>query len=250
MADKEAKPSTDASLDLLGIKPVGDAINKVTEATVDGAMGFLRLICRPAAEEFGYLLQDHVKVWRATNAAQLVKKAEAKYKALGYPPSFKASPRLVSTILEKGSWTDDDNLQDMWSGLLTSSCSEDGKEDSNLIFTNLLSQLTSLEAVMLNYMCIETKKKYSNNGSMLVETKHLASREEICEAFKEEDISRICRESEHLNSLGLTYYIIGDKSRAESYFANVGATRLGFHLFVRCQGSTLDPDEYFFKRNL
>lgn len=48
-------------LDVLGIKPVAEAVNTVTKGTVEGASAFLSRICLPAAEEFGFLLQDKVR---------------------------------------------------------------------------------------------------------------------------------------------------------------------------------------------
>ena len=43
----------DKSLDILGIKPIGNAIESVTTGMVAGASAFLSRICLPAAEEFG-----------------------------------------------------------------------------------------------------------------------------------------------------------------------------------------------------
>src|SRR4028119_2206133 len=98
-----------SSLDVLGIKPVADAINTVTQGSVKSGFGFLRLICRPAAEEFGLLIQDNVKMWRAENMVRLLTKAETKFKEMKYAPSSRASARLVSKILEEGSWTGEEN---------------------------------------------------------------------------------------------------------------------------------------------
>ena len=53
------------SLDVLGIKPVGEAITTAVKGTVDGAAAFLSRICLPAAEEFGLLLRDRVSHLRA-----------------------------------------------------------------------------------------------------------------------------------------------------------------------------------------
>jgi hypothetical protein len=46
------------SLDILGIKPIGNAIESLTDGFVSGASAFLSRICLPAAEEFGLLLRD------------------------------------------------------------------------------------------------------------------------------------------------------------------------------------------------
>ena len=66
------------SLDLLGAKPVGDAVKIATEGMFKGAGEFLGRICLPAAEEFGLLLRDRVSHWRASHAARIAERAEAK----------------------------------------------------------------------------------------------------------------------------------------------------------------------------
>jgi hypothetical protein len=64
--------------DILGIKPIAEAVNTLTKASVDGTAAFLGRICLPAAEEFGYLLQDKVRAYRAGNVTKIAAKAEAK----------------------------------------------------------------------------------------------------------------------------------------------------------------------------
>ena len=89
------------SQDILGVKSFGDAINTATKGLVNGAGAFLSRICLPASEEFGLFLKDKVSKWSGENALQI----------------------------EKGSWVDDNKVQDMWAGLLASSCNEDGRDE-------------------------------------------------------------------------------------------------------------------------
>jgi hypothetical protein len=67
MTENESK-----SLDVLGVRPVEEAISHATKAAIDGASAFLARICLPAAEEFGLLLQDKVRAWRVRNAVLVV----------------------------------------------------------------------------------------------------------------------------------------------------------------------------------
>src|ERR1039457_4472912 len=113
------------SLDILGVRPVAKAVDRTTEASLAGASAFLSRICLPAAEEFGLLLRDRVGHWRATNAAKIAAKAEQL--TAGAKGRLEAHPRLAWQIIEKGSWTDDEVIQNMWAGLLASSCS--GRKD-------------------------------------------------------------------------------------------------------------------------
>ena len=133
------------SLDLLGVRPISESLNTVTRGVVDGLSAFLSRICLPAAEEFGLLLKDKVSSWRAKNAIAIVDKAQAE---LNFKTNDKrhAHPILVSSIIENGSWSDCDEIQDMWAGLLASSCTESGGDESNLIFI-------PVDAFSTNEMC-------------------------------------------------------------------------------------------------
>ena len=133
---------SDKSLDILGLKPVADAVSTVTTATTAGIGAFLSRICLPAAEEYGLLLRDKVGAWRARNAVAIAIKAETKLQRLPNPDGRHAHPRLVGVVIEQGSWIDDDFLQEMWAGLLASGCTEEGQDQLNVIFSTSLAQLT------------------------------------------------------------------------------------------------------------
>src|ERR1044072_5310214 len=124
------------SLDILGIKPIGDSISTIVKGTVDGAAAFLSRICLPAAEEFGFLLKDKVSHWRAQNLVRMTEKAERKLASDSGFEKRHVHPRLLLLTLEQSSWMDVDEVQEMWAGLLVSSCTEDGTDKSNLIFIN------------------------------------------------------------------------------------------------------------------
>ena len=125
------------SLDVFGVKPLADSVKQVTQGAIDGVAAFLSRICLPAAEEFGLLLRDKVARYRATNAVKIAQKAEQKLRAASGEVNGHAHPRLVGIVLEIGSWTDADEIQELWAGLLASSCTPDGQDQSNLIFLNL-----------------------------------------------------------------------------------------------------------------
>jgi Abortive infection alpha len=159
MAEDESK-----SLDIFGLKPYADSVKIATQAAVDGAAAFLSRICLSAAEEFGLLLKDKVSRWRAANAVSIVQKAEKKLNSFPNVEMRHAHPQLVAAVIEHGFWSDDDQVQEMWAGLLASSCTEDGRDDSNLLFISILSQLTRAEATVLNYACKIVEKGISDAG--------------------------------------------------------------------------------------
>ncbi len=227
------------SLDILGVKPIADSINIVTKETVAGASSFLGKICLPAAEEFGFLLRDKVSNWRLNNQIRMLQKSEQKYDRFSQE-SAHAHPRLVSRILDCSSWNDSDDVHDLWAGLLASSCTPDGKDESNLIFVNILSQLTSLQAKILKYCCETAKKAASKGGWIHAEPYYLelAKLEEILQIT---DVHRLDREMDHLRALG----IVEAGFMPDSTVAILTPTSLGLQMYVRCQGYLGSPFEFF-----
>ena len=80
---------------------------------------------------------------------------------------------------------------------------------------------------------------------MNIEPKYLSSSKEIFDAFDETNVERIIVESKHLFSLGLIFSGVGRQHDSKELFANLGPTALGCSLFIRGQGSSLSPEEYF-----
>jgi len=56
--------SENKGLDIFGIKPIANVIDKTVQKYLDGIGKFLQLTCKPATGELGLLVQDHVRYWR------------------------------------------------------------------------------------------------------------------------------------------------------------------------------------------
>lgn len=149
-------PSNNRSVDLLGVKPIADSVKTVIEATIAGAAAFLSRICLPASEEFGFLLRDKVSNWRARNLARIAARAEQHVR--DHQSTGSANPRVLMFAVEQGSWAEDDQIQAMWAGLIASSCTADGRDDLNLLFMNLLAQLSVPQVRILSYGCAHVAK--------------------------------------------------------------------------------------------
>jgi Abortive infection alpha len=226
------------SLDILGIKPIGESISTLTKGAVDGAAAFLGRICLPAAEEVGLLLRDKVSQWRAQNLVSIAEKTHAK---LGDSNVKHAHPRLLFQALENGSWADADDVQEMWAGLIASSCTEDGRDDSNLMFLNVLSQLTTSQVRILNYGCANCQKFVTHGGGWIQGSPVIIKLEKLQEITRVADFHRLDRELDHLRALDL----ITGGFPPDSTDADIGPTGLALHLYVRGQGSSQSPVEYF-----
>ena len=216
------------------------ALATLAKGAVDGSGAFLGRICLPAAEEFGLLLKDKVSTWRANNAIEIVKKAEEKLNKLENNKNLHAHPRLVTTAFETGSFSDNPEVQEMWAGLLASSCDEEGKDESNLLFMTILSQINSTEAIILNYLCKTANKTVSKSGFIWADDIELTV-EKITELTGITDIHRMDRELDHLRALD----IISGGFNTTDDTAKTAPRALGMNMYVSCQGSKKSPLEYF-----
>lgn len=239
------------------IKGSGTALNTLAKGSVDGAAAFFGRICLPAAEEFGLLLKDKVHAYRQNNMVAIAQSAEAILDQYGNH-AVTAHPRLVSEILEHGSWTDDETIQKMWAGLLISSCDETGQDDGNLIFIDLLRQLSTAQVKILDYACQHSNKIIIDADVLSCNTFN-ANHDTITEISQVKDKHRIHRELAHLRALGLIVdgevregWHQPDKSSSPNakpvYYIDVSLTPsdLAFHLYVRSKGFNGSPIEFFF----
>jgi hypothetical protein len=217
-------------------------LEKLTEAVIRGAEAVLGRICLPAAEEYGLLLRDRMKVWRAKNLLSLTEKLERKLIENKVPEGDHAAPRLVSKIVEEATWIDDSMVQDMWAGLLSSSCTESGNDDSNLIFANLLGSLTKLEARVLNFACDRVEKHVDVSG-LAYPVRLVVPYAELCQIAQENDIQRLDRELDHLRALMLLEGGLAMHAAENHVFLT--PTSLALHMYIRCSGSRATPAEFF-----
>jgi len=240
MAIDDKIVSNDNSFDALGLKAFGEATKIATQGSVDGAAAFLGRICPPAAEEFGLLLRDNVRAWRTENVKSMAKKAEE----LVGGRTVHAHPRLVSSVVEESSWIDDQYLQDMWAGLLASSCTETGDDDSNLMFLDIVAKLTRAQSRLISWIC-ENAPKYSSPSGLPFAKELTINIATLVRVSECDDVHRIDRELDHLRGLELIDggFEIGPGHSTPD--AAVTPSSIALHMYVRCHGSRQSPVAYF-----
>ncbi len=233
-----ADAATAIALGIIASKPAV----MVTQAMIDLSESFLATICKPAGKEFGLLLKDRVHAWRTANTVKTTLKGKDKMGANAIPEGHHAHPRVVHQIIEQSSWVEDEVVQDLWAGLLSSSCTESGDDDSNLIFTNILGNLTKLQAKALKYACEKAGKTVTPTNKLLQPHPFTVPLNVLAEHLAETDIQRIDRELDNLLALGL---INGGIHSMRTNLVDLTPTPLALHMYVRCQGSRVSPVDYF-----
>jgi hypothetical protein len=174
----------------------------------------------------------------------VTQKAEESLVTNGSSASVHAPPRLINRIIEEASWIEDSEVQEMWAGPLATSCTDSGDDDSNLLFVNLLSGLTKLQAKILRYACENAAKELVPNGLIQATYFHI-SENQLTQLTAEHDIDRLDRELDHLRILGLLDLGAGGFSTSGDLSAGLTPTALALHMYVRCQGARISSAEYF-----
>jgi hypothetical protein len=229
--------------DVFGVGPVAEAGKRVVDSACDAASAFLSRICLPASEEFGLLLRDNVTAWKASNARKIALKAERLHAAIPSASETHALPRLVGQTLVHGSWSESEEVQTMWAGLLASSCTIDGKDDSNLMFIDLLSRLSVSQVRIVEYACKTARVKIFRDGLLFPELLQCTS-DELKAVSRINDIHRLDRELDHLVSIGV---LRKGQAGFDIYGQNIGITPspLGLQMYARCNGIAGDPAQYY-----
>jgi hypothetical protein len=226
-------------------------VSTLTSNTTKGVGAFLGKICMPAAEELGLLLQGKVKSWRATNAVAFLEKARSRLEHQGMVDEVHAHPRLVGKIIENSSWVDESNLQDMWAGLFASSCTPSGTDESSLIFINILEQLTSGEAKLIEFACKDVQIDGDPSGGLLLNTGTvLVPVEGLQKVTGISGLSEIDIALDHLRQMGLFELGSGINPNSTPFVASITATALGLNFFARTQAFVGDPYHFYLKRDV
>ncbi len=208
----------------------------------EAAGKILNKLCYRAADELGTHLAHWTRDWRRGNAASILGRANEKYEKYSETGKEQAPPRLVCKVLDEGTWTDDPLLQEMWAGLLTSSCSPDNQDDSNLIFMNTLSQLTTLQAKILSHIFKNAHVAMSEGGWITAENL-FAHLDDLIEITGVKDFHRIDRELDHMR--GLELLIIQGGFRPETKVADIIPTSFALQMFARCEGFMGSPLKFY-----
>lgn len=225
-------------LDILGIKPIGEAINTSVTKAFQGIEGFLKSVCLPALDEIGLMMKDQIRYWRLCNILKILEKAKGKLEFDSDKLQIRAHPRVALSIIENGSLADNDEVQELWAGLFASSCDESGADDENLIFVDILKQLTVAESRILKYSSENARKILHTNG-LVTGDRFEIDFETLIKITGIKDLHRLDRELDHLRSLELIGHGLGSggfQASDNELKADISPTALALSLFVRSQG--------------
>lgn len=237
--------------DVFGIEPIGEAGLKITQATIDGVSAFLEAVCKPCLEELGFLIKDKVRFWRLNNILRMLDKAKGKMHFEDGELQLTANARVGLNIMEGCSEVDNEELQDLWAGLFVSSCTPDGKDDSNMNFVDILRRMSSVEAKIVDYACSKSTK-YIYPNKLIIADRLFVSFETLTSIAGTDDIYRLDSELDHMRSIELLNqgdaldgagggFIITDSTPE----ANITPSALALNLYFRTHSTGITPQEFW-----
>ncbi len=195
------------------------------------------------------MFQDNVKYWRFKNVQRILEKAKWKIylEEINGKVELQIHPKVALAIIEQGSLNEDDEIQELWAGLFAASCNPWDSSDENIIFVDLLKQITSTEAVLLKYGCEKGRKILYWNwlvSSSLVQIKL----DDLKQITWIDDIHRLDRQLDHLRSLGLIghYEWSGGFTQGDvNLTSDITPTPLALNLYARTAWSSEPVTEYW-----
>ena len=203
----------------------------MARAELARASALLARICPPIAAEIGGYVHPDLDAWRAGNIVALVDRACAMIEATPGGDACRAHPRLVAEIIDHGWWVADEEARGLWAGLLASACTPDGDDDSNVMFTGMLAQMTAAECRLFTHLC-KMAESSAPNGGWFGPPRVNVSEECLLAIAGTRDDHRVACELEHLASLGL---IKGGLEPGEAGVC-VSISLLGLAMYSRGRG--------------
>lgn len=208
------------------------------------AFAFLGQICPEGVDEIGDWVRTRASSHKVLSAVSIALKAKLQLDRDLLAGPITVDPQSAVRILEVGSETHEEWLQNFWAGLLITSLSSNDKSD-HLEFVEIFSQLTTIPIRILTVICTKSTKVLLHNGQ--IAAKRLACNTEELASTVGARGPQLQRDLQSLASLQL---IEKSSSTSSALHASsetlVTATPLGLKLFALCNGHRGSvPDFYF-----
>jgi len=196
---------------------------------------FLNRLCQAAADESIMLLGGELDESRTECALDIALRAE---KLLASNPDagrMRALPQLVASILKNGSWANDDVTKQLWAGLLASSCTVEGTDESSSAFVDLLIHITPSQSRIFVTACNKAMEFISGHEGLPL-ARIILTTEEMFRLTDVNDVSRIAIDIAYLFHAGLIEKNFDFTSYLPTESFDLTPARLGLDLYEHCKG--------------
>jgi hypothetical protein len=201
---------------------------------------FLCRLCHAEANEAIQLFGGELDIPRTENAMEIAYRAERLLAAEPSAEKMRARAHLVTSILRHGSWADELTRQ-LWAGLLATSCTVDGMDESNGPFAELLVNVTHTQARIFLAACLRALRLKSQ-GEYLPSTRLILSPEQIIRLTGMYDLSRVATDFAYLFNSGIIEKVFDFTSYVPMDSFDITPAPLGLELYERCKGHCIKAD--------
>lgn len=163
---------------------------------------FFETLCKPMADQFGKILGDQLGAYRLKNLIKIVEKSKGMLSLDIKEGNLSLHPLVGFRLIDGASWQADDTIQDMWAGLLISSLSEN-PSDNNLIFIDILKNITSTEAKVIQLVSQQSKYYVDHFDRVYTKKAIVVELDQFCQFVGCNDLEILESYFSHLLSLGL-----------------------------------------------
>ncbi len=211
----------------------------VHEMRMARALGTIRRVCPAAADQAKQMLHKEFSNVRVASAVRIAYIAEDMLTRTGDEPGI-APVELVSRILDTGSWADLEWIQEMWAGLLVTSCSSDGEDQSNAVFIDILSQLAPVHLRILGIASERAARPGPIAGPFTV---NCCTAAELTKALDLSNLTKTLRSIQELADMGLMAAAKRSPSDPQDENAKTAITPQGLEMITRCHGRRMSTTQ-------
>jgi hypothetical protein len=197
---------------------------------------FICRLCPSGATEPISVVTEELDEVRAQNMQTIALAAESMLSTEPNAENMQADPRIIARILKDSSWEQDHLTQQLWAGLLASSCSLDGSDQATQEFVDLFVNLTPNQLHILVEACTRACDQLWRPDAK--STPVVISAEEMVRLSGISDLNRCATDVSNLHNYGLL-----ERNREFSTFLpktsfDITPTSLGLRLFNLCKRQT------------
>ena len=206
------------------------------------ASAFVERICPSISGEAKILFRDRLGSVRIDNALNIALMAESLLAKTLNVGKKHAHPQIVMSILETGSWAEEEATHQLWAGLLASCCAEDLCSESSpefrddLKFIRLLRDLAPDHARIFEAACAKARLALAGSSSVSLQPVLFTRKELLNITGMRHQFYRIYGNIDHLEAFGLLKVRLRPGTFSFSATAEATPTILGLELYARCHG--------------
>ncbi|WP_396658617.1 hypothetical protein [Microbacterium oxydans] len=148
---------TDPITAIASLASVGKAADPMNSEVAKGGVALWMKFLGPPAEAVGAHFKSRIELWSEDALARRVLEKAARKADTSKPGTV--SPRVASDIFDKAQWADDEFVAEYLSGVLASSRTPDGVDDSGVSWTALVGRLSSAQ-LRLHFILYSTARHH------------------------------------------------------------------------------------------